>query len=319
MTGLVLANPTYRRLWTDENAQLEDGLAAAGWKLGGRGHDWIPNRDVPLYLRDFQPDAVLVHDPRAWDVDTRRWHGYRIRLRGTETLRECPDIFRLGVVRDAGSCVAYQRQMAESIGMDAAVVYYHPQAVLAGSPWLAGYPLIRTYHSVDPAAVPRLDGDRRRVAISGALGSAYPLRNRLTTDARRLGIDVLAHPGRDPGPAHTPAYLERLSGYKVHVATASRFGFALRKIVESVVAGCVPVTDLPVWDVLPVIDPWLVRIQAHAGDDEIQAAIDLAAAGWSLETARERSLAAVEFYGFRAVGTMLSAAIFEAARVHRAA
>jgi hypothetical protein len=58
-----------------------------------------------------------------------------------------------------------------------------------------------------------------------------------------------------------------------HVATASSYHFALRKIIESVACGCTPVTNLPAYDVLPEIDPVLVRIDDDATEAQIGEAI----------------------------------------------
>jgi hypothetical protein len=95
--------------------------------------------------------------------------------------------------------------------------------------------------------------------VSGAASNAYPLRQRVIRDALDLGVDVLRHPGYGNQGPRTPEYMRHLAGYKVHVATASMYGFALRKIIESVAMGCTVVTDLPAYDVLPEIDGALVQ------------------------------------------------------------
>ena len=100
---------------------------------------------------------------------------------------------------------------------------------------------------------------------------------------------------------------------QIHVATASRFHFALRKIIESVAVGCVPVTNLPAWDVLPEIDDALVRVPDAISMGDLRGVIDAAERGWDLDRARHFAERALEFYDYRAAGLRLDAAILEAA------
>ena len=72
--------------------------------------------------------------------------------------------------------------------------------------------------------------------------------------------DLLEHPGYGNPGSQVETYVKALREYRVHLATASKYGFALRKIIESVAIGCTPVTNLPTYDVLPEIDGALKRI-----------------------------------------------------------
>ena len=109
---------------------------------------------------------------------------------------------------------------------------------------------------------------------------AYPLRQRAVRDRVVLGLDVLRHPGYGNRGAVTPAYCRELARYRVSVATASMYGFALRKIIEAVAVGCTVITDLPAYDVLPEIDAALIRVPSTINPPDFAAVIrDAVAAG----------------------------------------
>jgi hypothetical protein len=103
------------------------------------------------------------------------------------------------------------------------------------------------------------------------------------------------------------------------VATASRYGFALRKIVESVAMGATPITDLPAYDVLPEIDQALVRISPVATLAELKEAIDTAERAWNLDRALYFAESARHFYDYRKIGKRLDRLILEARAIARAA
>jgi hypothetical protein len=301
---------------TDEGEQLQAGLASHGWTLAGYGYG-DGCTDVPALLVRHKPSILFVQDKRDWDRNNpggsfgnRRLHFDRINV-----LAQREDIFRVGVCKDAGSMQDYQAAAAAEIDADALVIYYHPKSVLEHGPWLRGYQLIRTYHSIDArhcAAFP-LDRPRLRGLVSGACGPVYPLRTRAAQNAEALRIDVLPHPGYGAAGCWVGDYLQILSHYRVSVATASRYGFALRKIIESVAMGCTPVTDLPAYDVLPEIDKALVRVPANCSLDILRAAIDQADRSWNIERAQYFADCARRFYDYRYLGRKLDAAIIAAA------
>jgi hypothetical protein len=120
----------------------------------------------------------------------------------------------------------------------------------------------------------------------------------------------LRHPGyqNDRGPA-TPYYLRFLNHHKVSFATASSYGFALRKIIEGVACGCTVVTDLPSFDVLPEIDRALIRIKPTISDLELTLVLQEAAETWEEEGRRKWAEKAIAYYDYRVAGCRLSNAL----------
>lgn len=322
--NLVLANVDYSGgdglsggHTSDEGSQLQRGLEHAGWKLVGAGYG-DGCRDVPTLLDRYVPEAVFVQDPRDWDPEHDGSFRKDVGFHRIEALRSRPDIFRVCIVKDAGSVRPYQERCCREIGPDAVLVYYAPATVLALNPWLATTRLIRIYHSVDGELCRNFDlgRPRRKAVVTGATSAAYPVRTRVMREAaksKRLGIDVVGHPGYHNRGAHTPDYLAMLAGYRVHVATASIYGFALRKIIESVAVGCTPVTNLPASDPLPEIDGALVRVSSSAGVGEVMKAVDKADRAWQLAERLAWAELAQRWYDWRAAGVRLNAELEQAA------
>lgn len=314
MTGdLLFGNIDYRRHMTTEGDQFQRGLAADGWTVTGRGFDDL--LDVPTILRTYSPRRIVVHDPRDWDpaspIAFRKDCGFQ----RVATLAASP-AFKAIVVKDAASSLAYQAKMYRTIGAHAAITYYHHASIRRNAEWLRTVPLIRTYHSVDAddlAGIPWRD-DRRPLVVSGALSTAYPLRQRVVRDAKILGVDVLKHPGYGNRGPVTPAYCRMLAGYKVAIATASMYGFALRKIIEAVAVGCTVVTDLPAYDVLPEIDGALVRVKPTINPPELASVLTAAVTAWDPLERRAWAQTARATYDYRALGRRLSASIAAAVR-----
>jgi hypothetical protein len=309
---VVLANIDYRRHMTSEGDQFQEGLGAAGWTLCGTGYDGLT--DVPTILDRYQPDQVIVHDKRDWDpasaIAFRKDLGFA-RLSALQTAAA----FKAVVVKDAATSLPYQAQFFDEAGADAAIVYYHPRSVEQHSGWLQGKALIRTYHSVNVADLDPIDLRRPRggAVVSGAVSKSYPLRQRVVRDKALLGIDVLKHPGYGNAGSTTPAYLRHIARYKVHIATASMFGFALRKMIESVAVGCTVITDLPAFDVLPAIDGALIRVKPTIGLRELRTVISDQLRFWDLDERLEWSAKARDFYDYRSIGRTLDLAIAAAA------
>lgn len=304
--NLVLANRDYKQHTTDEGEQLQAGLEFAGWMLGGAGYG-DGCKDVPELLERHRPARVFVQDCRDWRADSRGCFDRSVSFDRWERLSSY-DGRSFTVCKDAGTVTDYQREFAEAIDAHALVIYYHPQSVLKQSPWLSHYKLIRTYHSVNAAWCRGIGWPtiRAKGLVSGASGNVYPLRQIAIANAAALGLSYQRHPGYGNRGVFTPGYLSLLANFRVHVACASAYGFALRKIIESVAMGCTPVTDLPAFDVLPAIDGALVRVAPGAGLKELRAAIEAADRAWNLEERREWSRLALEFYDFHAVGWRLS-------------
>ncbi len=304
--NLVLANRDYHNHMTDEGEQLQVGLQRAGWLLAGAGYT-DGTKDVPQLLERHQPERVFVQDCRDWRADSRGCFDKSISFDRWERLAKFP-AQRFTVCKDAGTVSEYQQAFAETIQASAIVVYYHPQSVRKLSPWLKDYRLIRTFHSVDRHLCDAIDcrAVRQRALVSGAAGNVYPLRQLAIANASNLKITHHRHPGYGNRGCATPEYLKLLAGFRVHVACASAYGFALRKIIESVAMGAIPVTDLPAADVLPQIDGALFRVKPGATKTDLADAIDEANRAWVLEERLEWARLAREWYDFRAIGWRLS-------------
>jgi hypothetical protein len=317
--NIVLANADYRSHMTDEGWQLQQGLAHAGWRLVGRGFD--PDEvDVQKILDQIEPpEACFIQDARDWDKTHPGCFDPAVSFEHIELLHDQP-FPKIVVVKDAGSVVEYQQEFAERVGASMAVHYYHDRSILPLSPWLDALTRLRTYHSVDASQCIRhyaFGARPKKAMISGAMHpNVYPIRWQFYEAAcsGRSVVDLLPHPGYGNQGRQVDFYLKTLSQYRVHVATASKYGFALRKIIESVAMGCTPVTNLPAFDVLPEIDGALTRIPHRAQYNDICGLIAAAERAWNPEERLHWATRAWAFYDWRAMGTRLAARIAEAQR-----
>lgn len=316
MNKVMLANIDYLAHMTDEGNQLQQGLKEAGWILTGKGFDDL--QDCRQIVDKYQPDMVIVHDRRDWDERLMGSFRRDIAFSNLDALHQVP--VRLAVIKDAGSMVQYHQAFAEEIEATALLTYYHADSVNSRAYWMADYPHIRTYHSVDSEMVRNMDvwytpENRHRGLVSGAVSQEiYPLRLEVKRNHKDLDIDDLPHPGYHNRGTHTRRYLRALSQYKVHVATASAFHFALRKIIESVAMGCIPITNLPIYDCLPEIDGTLFRVEDWINMKDLKMVIDEAEAMWDLGPATDRRYWAnkcLDYYDYKAVGQRLDAQIRE--------
>lgn len=312
--NLVLANKSYETHMTDEGLQLQEGLRSAGWKLSGAGYDGY--RHVRTILNLYRPEHVFVQDKRDWDPDSG-CPGATKDLKFKEigalaSSRWAPRVSL--VVKDAGpEGSEYHQAFCEEVKPDAVVIYYHPLSVLKHCYWLQPYRLVRIHHSIDPEAVPPFAPGTSRAPLCGSgamLEEVYPLRNRVAPRAGEFGMSWLRHPGyqNDRGPA-TPHYLRFLNHHKVSFATASSYGFALRKIIESVACGCTVVTDLPTYDILPEIDRSLIRVKPTISDTDLKLVFEEAVETWEEEGRRKWAERAIAYYDYRTSGARLSEAL----------
>lgn len=298
MKLIMFALHDYRNHMTDEGWQLQEGLRLAGVTLCGKGYDGLLN--VPAILDRYQPDAVVIADPRDWTAAMGGAFDKGAEFTGLEALRDVPTAV---VFKDAANSPDFQRGFQERVQADALICYYHPRSVCACAPWVTAERIIRTHHSVDADAIPEFTTDRRGAIVSGARNAqVYPLRELVIRNSQVWGVDVLPHPGYNNRGSHTPAFYATLNDYKVCIATASRYGFALRKIIEGAACGCVAVTDLPVYDALPHVERGLVRVEVR-----IEEAIAEAAGRWVSQAAWAAAEEAKGFYDYRAVGRRLYA------------
>jgi hypothetical protein len=174
--------------------------------------------------------------------------------------------------------------------------------------------IIRTYHSLDAQKVPVLSRDRVDTGlISGATNQrVYPLRTNIVNlikGGNLKGIEMLRHPGYGLKGNHSNAYLQTLNNYKVHIATASIYGFALRKIIESVACGCTAITTLPEFEVMPEIDQALVRVPYGIKPNELTEVVREQVSKWDYDKAVHFSEKAKEYYDYRRLYARLCADI----------
>lgn len=302
-----LAVESMRTHMTDEGWQIFAGLEHAGYDLYGHGLP-RPETDVRRVLEGARPSVVLVQDEREWDVAARDFRDPRARFRGVEALRGRPGVLTGTVLKDAQQRPGYHRDSAARMGAHFWVVYYHPRVVARLAPYVRPRHLVRAYHTVDAGLVPPYGpAGRDGALLSGALSAAYPLRQRLVRGLSQLPRTAwLEHPGYHRAKCHTPEFLRTLSRHKVSVCTSSVYGYALRKIIESVACGCVAVTDLPSDEVLPLIDGALVRVRPDIEPRHLGNVLERLYAEYDPERQAHYARAAREWYDFRAAGLRLA-------------
>lgn len=333
MNRLVLGNAAYRKLFgickghmTDEQAQLQDGLVHAGWTIAGPSFNPYKERYLPAHASIIEAsdvrtildkakfDTVFIQDPRDMQAESGGCFDKWTNFYGIGALKHY-SAYKVVSFKDAAVAIDYQRDFAASVGASALATYYHRDSIKLTSVWAEDYIHIRHYHCVDADYIKTLNlyKDRRRGLVSGHTSPFfYPLRHEVVRRAHSWNIDVQPHPGWNNHGCRVPEYLELLTHYKVHVATCTRYGHALRKIIESVCCGCACVTNLPEYDCLPVIDDWLIRIPLHAEINQVREAIDKAESEWNQEQAIARAEAACDYYDFKADAKRLDQSIRDA-------
>ena len=253
MKAIMLALHDYRWHTTDEGWQLQEGLRRAGVELWGKGYPAPCNElNIPKILDAAQPDVVIVSDPRDWTAAQRGAWDEEAEFWEPEALRDVPTVV---VFKDAATSMKFQRAFHARTNADALLCYYHPRSVCAVAPWVEPERIIRAYHTIDAEAIPKFGRERKGAIVSGARNhQVYPAREDVCSHAKEWGVDVLPHPGYGNHGTHVRQYYETLNRYKVSIATASKYAFALRKIVEGIACGCAVISDLPAYDELPAID-----------------------------------------------------------------
>lgn len=302
--GLSVESMEYHT--TDEGWQLFLALQAAGYGLCGKRRTGTDLHDILA----CKPCTVVIQDKREWIGKTAGSGFDHLERYKNVSLLKDSGAFVVTVVKDAQNDTALHREAAEEIGCHAWITYYNPKIVAALCPCLRPQHIIRTYHTVDPDAVPDFVGSHNRSSlplVSGALNKfVYPLRTRLYGE---LVCARLEHPGYRRDGSYTSIYLRELSKYRVAVCTSSIYGYALRKIIEATAAGCRVVTNLPSDERIPWIDGNLHRIESDESTSSIQEICAELAATYSDEQQRKFSIIAKEMYGYPAVGRRLAADI----------
>jgi hypothetical protein len=309
---VALAVSSMQNHMTDEGWQLMAGLGAAGYKLCGHGEPLDGLTDVKDIVTRYNPSTLVLQDKREWDVRPGGFRSPSARFMRASTLRPRHDIFKLTVLKDAHQKPPYHAASADEIGCHAWITYYHPQVVSRLAAFVRPQHLVRTYHTLDPAAVPPEPWAHKTQGclLSGAVSGVYPLRAALFARSSELpDTDVLPHPGYHQRGCATPDFLRTLSRYKVAICTASIYGYTLRKFAEATACGCVVITNLPADDPLPEIDGNLIRISSEATVKEVADLVAHHVDRYDLDRQKDFALRAQQRYSYRAETARLAAEI----------
>lgn len=307
MKVIMLALKDYENHTTDEGWQIQEGLRLAGVDLWGKGYT-NGETHVPTILKATAPDVVILSDPRDWDPSMGGAYDKTSGFTGIEHLFTHPCV--LPLYKDAGACPDYQRRYHHAIGANGWISYYHPRSILPLSPWIDPDRIIRTYHTIDRQAIPEVDWPRIGTIISGARNArVYPLRERILNQSEYFGVHVRKHPGYGNDGSDVASYYRSLCPHRVSIATASGYGFALRKILEGVACGCTVLTDLPEYDEWPGVS--MIRIRATWPASQILHAIRAAEDGYNPAYAEAAASKAIERYDYRVETRRLYRAIEE--------
>lgn len=306
--NIALATEWMRKSTTDEGWQIMEALQSQGYILAG--HNLLHGTHVPSIIDELCPQVVLVQDKREWHKrDPKKdFRPDGIEFIRTEYLQNLPDIFKLTILKDAQHTIDYHREAAQEIDCHAWIIYYHPRIVKFLAPYVREQHLIRTYHSIDRDLVPSFDKyDRHRCLLSGAVSDAYPLRKRLIESVDSMpDVDYLKHNGYRLNDWIVPQYLDLLSRYKVAICTASRYGYALRKIIEATACGCRVITDLPADEVLPEIDGNLIRVHPNTHVRFFPEIIQKAIKSYDAATQQDYAERAQLYYNWQESGRRLA-------------
>jgi hypothetical protein len=297
----LLGIKDYENHTSDEGWQLQQGLKLAGYDLWGARLDNDSTDCEAIAAQN--PDIIVMIDKREWDATRRGAFDKTNGFTGVAHLRK--DNCRFTILKDAGTGIRNSRDWAQEFQPHGYIVYYHPDAVAKHATWATREQLIRTYHSIDVQRIPKAKRIRDGAMVSGARNpSIYPLRQTCFDNASQLGLTVREHPGYSNCGTCTPHFLDALNTWKVHVCCASKFGFALRKIIESVACGCTPITDLPFSDKLPEIDGALIRVPTHVSVRELKQIIRREIAEWNFDRAMYWAEKA-KWYDYKLMGMRL--------------
>jgi len=296
--------------WLFQLGMQEQGYLAVGGGVPNPGYDSI---DVAEVMERFKPPVVMFWPRYEWDPE--EWGGTEVLpehcFRNWECLLEMPDVLRVMVFHDAGSARPEQKRWHEAFRPHVYLTWYDKEAVAALAPHVPIEKMLRTHHLVDATSAPVIRERALVGAVSGAyVPDIYPLRTRAAQAAVAglLGndVDYLGHPGYHQAGTASTEYVRRLSRYRVALCTASSYKFALRKIFEATLAGCVVVTDLPDKEHVPRIDANLVRVSPDIPVDELRDLVHSLSDDWDLETQRRHARRCAEYYDWRAVTERLA-------------
>lgn len=275
-----------KRHTTNEGWQIFQGLQENGAILAG--HNLQMNcTDIERICKTYNPHTILLQDKREWDNQEPDFKDDVARFKNVEYLKRRDDIFKLTILKDSQHRPEYHKQSADEIGCHAWVTYYNDRIVKTLAPYLRSEDIIRTYHTLDPFKIPPYSSNREGCLLSGAVSGAYPLRVLFTKLLPLLPrVTYLKHPNYQANKCYTDEYFQTLSKFKVSICTASRFGYLLRKIPESVACGCAVITDLPIDEIVPEIDDCLIRVHPRASTTDLISVVNDAIDTYDSEKAK---------------------------------
>jgi len=312
MSRVFFGIGNFQNHMSSEGWQLQMGLNESGYNLVGPKIDGCHN--VRHYL-ESNPDVhtVILQDKREWDVNHPACLDKNEMYSEYTQLADRDDLFTLTVYKDAQNQADYHRLSAEEIGCNALIIYYHPRSIIGVAPWVQDYTLIRTYHTLNRDELPagiifNAKYKKKSCVVSGAISAPYPLR-RLAIGGMQSrhyyenGGEMvhLPHPGYHANGFATPKYLGALNHHRVALCCASRYQYALRKIIEATAVGCRVITDLSEYDRLPAIDGNLIRVPPHIEIGDLNTVVSGAIRSWDESKQREFSEAAIDFYDYKKI------------------
>ena len=312
---LVLGVESMKRHMTDEGWQITHGLSLNGYTHCGYGLD-EPSTDVCCLMDKYRPGTVVVQDIREWDTRRGDFRDPNARFTNIRCLRDYKETFKLTILKDSHQNPDYHSAAAYDMDCHAWIVYYHPRIVKHLAPYVREKHLVRTYHTVNAAAIPAYTSIRSGTLMSGAISNVYPLRQKIRNASGRLPITLLQHPGYHRRGVATPDFLQTLSRYKVAICTSSMYGYSLRKIIEAVCCGCRVITDLPLEESLPVLslpaaNHCLIRVNPAISVEDLRDVVLTAEEEYDEDLMHTVSRAATHFYSYPNVTKLLAEKIEE--------
>lgn len=298
--NIALAVKSMAQHMTDEGWQIMQALHHAGYTLHGCNFD--QNITDIRKIITLKPTTLVIQDKREWEglTATRRNFNKKEHFENHQELQYQFDIFKITIIKDAHQNIDYNRQAAHEMGIHAWITYY--KNIERFVPFVNH--AIRTYHSINMDIIPIFNENRHGCLLSGALSSAYPLRQRLVKNVNHLNqTTFLKHPGYHRKGCDTPEYLRTLNKYKVAICTASIYDYALRKIIEATACGCVVITNLT--EKLPEIDENLVRVPSDITIEQLNDILESLYKNYDLDKQKSFSKKCA-FYDFRRQGLKLA-------------
>ena len=307
---------------------LQRGMEQAGWISAGYGmrgprrHD---STNVEEVLRIYRPRAVLLWPRWQWDWAVGHHHGIGPEhcLQNWHRLLDDESTLRVTVLRDAAALPDEHRRWHDEFRPHRYLVWHHARSVRRLWPGIAEVQLIRTRHTVDAALLAEIGDAPSRPGTCVLFGEIQPDEHPLLwrlheaiRHGRTCGL-IDEFPPRDYslGQSESVGHVQRLSAYKVAICGASAHRFCVREIFEATLAGCIVITDLPRWDMVPWIDGNLIRVPTFAPVPELLKIIKRAADEWNPAKQRRYAAWTAQHHDYRVRGREVAEAIKQAMEV----